>query len=166
MYKQYQQPPFSIKGDLMKKMIFAALLAVLSVSAIAQARWFGRGNCCPRPCPTACPPVAGPACEPTPPVCHKTIMVPQTIQVPKVIEVPARRIVMPQQDLCVRTPQPAQRIEIPCPPIPQPNIVKYECVPDKIEYIKQPPLIRYECPPDADQGCPGACPPACPVGCP
>lgn len=148
----------------MKKMIFAALLAVLSISVVAQAAWFGgRGNCCPRvrPCPTACP-APCPTQEPCPPVCHKTIMVPQTIQVPKVIEVPAQRIVIPQPDICVRTPQPARKIVIPCPPIPQPDIVKWECVPDRIEYRKQPPIIRYQCPPTSDEGCPGECPPACP----
>lgn len=145
----------------MKKMIVAALLGLLSVSSLAQG-WFGRGRgCCPRPCPTAvcaqpCAPTCEPVCEPTPPTCHKTIMVPQTIQVPKVIEVPARRIVIAQPDICVRTPQPAKMIRIPQPPVPQPDIIKWECQPDVISYRKQAPIIRFECPAECDEGC-GTC---------
>jgi hypothetical protein len=145
----------------MKKMIFAALLAVLSISAIAQARWFGRGNgngCCAPTCAPACP---QPECPPT---CHKTIMVPQTIQVPKVVEVPARRIVIPQPDICIRIPQPAKMIRIPQPPIPQPDCIKWECQPDRIEYRKQPALVRFECPPDSDESC-NRCAPSCAPGC-
>jgi hypothetical protein len=135
----------------MKKMIFAALLlGAVSISTIAQARWgFGRGGGCCAPRMSCAAPCATP-CAPQPPVCQKTIMVPQTIQVPKVITVPARQIRIPQPAICIRTPQPPKCITIPRPPIviQQAPLVRYECVPDRISYQAQPDLIRWECPPD------------------
>lgn len=84
-----------------------------------------------------------------PPVCTKTIMVPKTIQVPKIVQVPAIKKVYPQAPICERIKQPAKCIKIAQPPlvIPQPDIIKYEPVPDKIVYHHQPDIIRYECPP-------------------
>lgn len=143
----------------MKKMIFAAILGLLSVSSVAYGIFgFGRRNgngCCQQQ--TSCCGVAQATCaeacveEPAVPICTKTVMVPKTIQVPKVIQVPARKIVIPQPDVCERIAQAPKCIRIPVPAVPQPDEIRYEAVPDKIVYHKQAPLIRYECPSDTRQ---------------
>lgn len=122
----------------MKKLLLATIVAsfaVLTTQSWYRSRGYeGNGGCCGR---TAVVETAE-VCEPTPPKCYKTV------------EVAAKKIVCPQPDICERIPQPAKCIRIPQPPIPQPDIIKYECQPDKIVYHKQPPLIRYECPAECD----------------
>ncbi len=74
------------------------------------------------------------ACEPCPPICTKTV------------RVEAKKIVCPQPDLIEHIPQPAKKICIPQPPIPQPDRIEYVCQPDLVVHHKQPDLVRYECP--------------------
>ena len=125
----------------MKKMIFATILGLFSVGLLEAAY-----SCPPRrrvSCPTICV-----RTEPEPPICCKTIQVPETIMVDRVIQVPARKIVIPQADIVEYHPQPAVEIRIPQPAIPQPDLIQYRSVPDKVVRRKVAPCIRYECPAD------------------
>ena len=139
----------------MKKLLLT--VAVLMSPVVIEANRYRYGSCrtsscrtaCPTTCTTSCPVTCAPV-EPCPPKCYKTIMVPQTIQVPKQIEVPARKIVMPQPDMIERIPQPPIEVRTPQPPVPQPDLISYRCVPDKIVNHKQPDIIRYECPVDCN----------------
>ncbi len=136
----------------MKRMIFASI-ALLLTSSFVQAGWFNRcGSCCPRT-RVSCEPrvMCEPACEPTPPVCFKKIMVPQTIQVEKEIEVSAIKIVEPRPDIIERIPVAPTEVRTPQPPlvIQQPDMISYRCNPDRIVHHKQAPSIRYECPVDS-----------------
>ena len=129
----------------MKNLLYASVLGLFAVASLKAG--FGRGSC-----PGECPP----APCPEEPICTKTIMVPKTIHVPKCIRVPARKIVIPQPDICEEVPVPPRIIRIKQPPIPQPDIIQYECQPPKIIYHKQPPCIRFECPVGTNEnpGCP------------
>ncbi len=142
----------------MKKLLLALVVGLAAVSLV-QARYrrgvYRRGRnwssqrgsrCAPR-CAPKCAPVR---CEPRAPKCYKNIMVPVTVEECRQIEVPARKIVIPQPDLVECIPQPAIEVRTPQPPIPQPDIITYKCVPDKIVHHKQPPCIRYECPADCN----------------
>lgn len=118
------------------------LIVALTLAAVSQVNaWrFGRGcNTCATPVAASC----GTACgtqgnlvieEPTPPVCTK------------VVEVQPKKIVIPQPSKIERIAQPCKEVRIPQPAIPQPDIIKYEKVPDLIREVPQPALVRWECP--------------------
>ena len=140
----------------MKKMLFASI--VLLSASLVDARQYGRRGRCGRrtTCATSCAPVCAtscaPACEQVAPRCCKTIEVPTTVMVKKVIEVPARRIEMPQPPIVEYIAQAPLEIRTPQAPIvtPQPDIVTFQCVPDKVVHHAQPNIVRYECPADCD----------------
>lgn len=137
----------------MKRLLTITVLGISMVNFTNSSfcGFWKRGNkChteqrCAESCQTSCVATCEKSCE-VPPICTKTVMENKIIQVPKVVRVPARKFLVPQPDIIERIPQPARKIVIPQPPIPQPAIIKYECVPDKIVCKKQEPLVRYECP--------------------
>ena len=127
----------------MKKILLAAIVGLLT-TGLLEARWGGarRNGCCQPSCQTEC--------EPTPPICCKTIMVDETIKVPKVIRVPARRICTKRPDIVEEVCQPDIMVRIPQPPIPQPDRCEWRKQPSKFVTHKQPDCVTYECPPDCD----------------
>ena len=135
----------------MKRILFASIAILLSMSAV-QAGLFRRGGCCPSRARAVCAPRVAAAECPVEPVCTKTIMIPKTIQVPKVINVPARKIVTPRPDLVEYIPQPCLKVRRPQPDIviKQADIIEEIPQPDKVRHIPQPPCVRYECPPECD----------------
>lgn len=116
------------------------LVAVTFATIGSMNAWrLGRGcnsGCAVRAtsCATSCATTQQVIEEPTPPVCTK------------VVEVQPKKIVIPQAELVERVPQPAKEVRIPQPPIPQPDLIKYEKVPDLIRTIPQAPIVRWECP--------------------
>ncbi len=127
----------------MKKLLLAAIFGLLATGLLEAAcgkRWCGprRANRCKT------------ECEPTPPICCKTIMVDQTIQVPKVIRVPARRIVTKRPDIVEEVCQPDVMVRIPQPPIPQEDRCEWRKQPSKFVTHKQPDCVTFECPPECD----------------
>ena len=139
----------------MKKMLFASIV-LLSVG-LADARQCGRRRCnrrttCATTCAPVCAPVCEPACEPVAPRCCKTVKVPTTVMIDQVVEVPARRIEMPVQPIIERIAQAPIEVRTPQPPIvtPQPDLITYQCVPDKVVVHPQPNIVRYECPADCE----------------
>lgn len=123
----------------MKKLVLAAIVGLLA-TGLLEARWCGfrRNNCCKT------------ECEPTPPICCKTIMVDETIKVPKTIRVPARRIVTKRPDIVEEVCTPDVMVRIPQPPIPQPDRCEWRKQPSKLVRHPQPDCVTYECPPDCD----------------
>lgn len=124
----------------MKKFIILSALTIVAISSLEAWRGCANGSCA-RPvqgCATTC---AKQACaeaviieEPCAPICTK------------VVEVPAKKIVIPTPDLIERVPQPAKQVRIPQPALPQPDLIKFEQVPDLVRRIPQAPCVRWECP--------------------
>lgn len=125
----------------MKKLVIAAVLGLLTAGLLEAhgRRWCGRKA-------KAC----NVECEPTPPICCKTIMVDETIKVPKTIRVPARRIVTKRPPIIEEVCQEDVMVRIPMPPIPQPDRCEYRKQPSKFITHEQPDCVTYECPPDCD----------------
>jgi len=121
----------------MKKMLFASI--ILLSAGLLQAR------CCTQR--TSCP-TRGTTCEPTKPICCKTIQVPTTVMVDKVIQVEPRRVITPVADVIEYIPQAALKVITPQPPIQQCDKIHYVCQPDKVRCLKQASIISYECPAD------------------